>query len=238
MTVRHYAFGNVGRDKSEARSSKRLDLNALRGLRAKVDNEKAAVFLCEINEGDDNNELDLIRQVFPGWRIYGRSTREPILLSPDQPKAEARIYWVDNTAVERWSPRRSVLVVDLADEPTSLVGLHPAAGANGQGDRPAHARPSLQHSWNQTIVKRNQLKRKLHEKGRNIVEIIDANAYSLETLPLMPGEKVVFHDATDWGRVWAANGYKPNFRRGAVVDFDIDSHDGHLMHGNFRKKSA
>jgi hypothetical protein len=179
----------------------------------------------------------MVRDVFPNWHLYGVTTREPILLSPDQPKARARVYWVDNTAVERWSPRRSVLVVDLEDEPTSLIGLHPAAGANGQGDRPAHARPLLQKSWSKTITKRNILKHNLHDKGRNIVEMLDANAYNLNTLPHAPGEKTIFHDDTDWGRVWAAKGYRADFRRGAVVDFDIDSHDGHLMHGTFRKKS-
>lgn len=236
MTVRHYAFGNVGRDKNDNRSSRGLDLDALRGLRAKLEDEQSAAILSEINEGDDNNEYKLIKQVFPKWRIYGRKTREPILLSPDQPKARARTLWVPNSAVTKWSPKRSILVVNLADEDTSIVTSHPAAGANGQGDRPSHARGPLQTSWDNTIQKRNTIKRNLHRRGRNVVEMLDANAYSLKTLPLMPGEKVVLHDDTDWGRVWAAAGYTANFRRGAVVPFDIDSHDGHIMHGSFKRK--
>ncbi len=237
MTLRHFAFGNVGRDKNLARSSRHLDVDALSRLRNKIGNDDAAVFLCEINEGDDNNEIDVIRDIFPNWRLYGSKTREPILLSPDQPKATPRVVWVDDTAVEKWSPRRSVLALHLGDEETTLVGLHPAAGANGQGDRPAHVRDDLQRSWNKTIAKRNMIKRNLHRRGRNVVEFFDANAYNLNTLPLMEGEKVVVHDATDWGRVWAAKGYKADFRKGASVPFNIDSHDGLTMHGTFKKNN-
>jgi hypothetical protein len=236
VTVRHYAFGNVGRDKNLQRSSKHLDTEALSRVRARIGNKSACVILSEINEGDDNNEIELIQRIFEGWRIYGRSTREPILLSPDQPKATARVVWVPNSAVERWSPRRSVLVVHLGDENTSIVTSHPAAGANGQGDRPRDARQPLQDSWNLTIARRNMIKRNLHKRGRNVVEMLDANAYDLDTLPLMKGEKVVVHDATDWGRVWAAEGYRPEFRKGAAIPFNIDSHDGLTMHGTFKKK--
>lgn len=236
MTLRHYAFGNVGRDKSDSRSSKHLDLDALRALRAKVNDEHSAVILCEINEGDDNNEMAAIEQVFPKWKLYGRTTREPILLSPDQPKAQSVVYWIPNSSVAHWSPRRSVLVVRLADERTAIVTSHPAAGANGQGDRPKTARGPLQSSWNRTIDKRNQVKLNLHERGWNVVEMMDGNAYDLETLPLLKGEKVVFHDATDWGRVLPAKTHRAEFRKGAVVNFDIDSHDGHVMHGTFKEK--
>lgn len=235
MTIRHYAFGNVGRDKSERSSSRRLDVDALKGLRSKVDNEHSAVFLCEINEGDDNNEMELVRDMFPDWHLYGRETREPILLSPDQPKALSRVVWIPNSGVEHWSPPRSVLVVHLVDEHTTFLGLHPAAGANGQGDRPAHARNDLQRSWNHTIAKRDEMKRNLHKRGRNVVEMFDSNAYDLKTLPLMTGEKVIVHDATDWGRVWAAKSYEADFRKGASVPFNIDSHDGLTMHGTFKK---
>lgn len=236
MTLRHYGFGNVGRDKNVKRSSLKLDLDALRGLRDALPEEQSALFLCEINEGDDNNEYKAIREVFPGWKIYGRSTREPILLSPEQPKARARVVWVPDSSVEKWSPRRSVLLVHLSDEETTLVGSHPAAGANGQGDRPRHVRGPLQTSWDNTIQKRNKLKRANHRRGRNVVEMLDANAYDLRTLPLMPGEKVVVHDATDWGRVWSADGYGANFRKGRKVPFNIDSHDGLVMHGSFKRK--
>lgn len=235
MTVRHYAFGNVGRDKNEKKSSRGVDLDALRGLRDRIPDEESAVILSEINEGDDNNELKLARQVFPGWRVCGSKTREPILLSPDQPKPRARVVWVPNSAVTKWSPKRSILIVHLADEETSIVTSHPAAGANGQGDRPKTVRPQLQTSWDATISKRNHIKRNLHRRGRNVVEMLDANAYDLMTLPLMPGEKVVVHDDTDWGRVWAAEGYSANFRKGKPVPFNVDSHDGLIMHGSFKR---
>jgi hypothetical protein len=236
MTVRHYAFGNIGRDKNDKKSSHHLDLDALREMRKRVSDKKTALIFSEINEGDDNNELRLIRQHFPGWRVYGAKTREPILLSPDQPKARARVVWVDDTAVPLWSPRRCVLIVNLADENISIVTSHPAAGANGQGERPQHAREPLQTSWDNTIDKRNQIKRNLHKRGRNIVEMLDANAYDLRTLPLMPGEKAVVHDATDWGRVWAAEGFKADFRKGASIPFNVDSHDGLIIHGDFKRK--
>ena len=235
MTVRHYAFGNVGRDKNDKKSSHRLDLDALTALHDRVGDEKACVILSEINEGDDNTEMQLTRQHFPGWRLYGSKTREPILLSPDQPKARARVVWVPDTAVPRWSPQRSVLILHLADENTTIVTSHPAAGANGQGERPASARGPLQNSWDLTIAKRNHIKRNLHRRGRNVVEMLDSNAYDLRTLPLMNGEKVVAHDSTDWGRVWAAEGYKAAFRGGKSVPFNVDSHDGLIMHGTFKK---
>lgn len=236
MTLKHYFFGNLGRDKNVNKSSRGLDLHALRGLRRRATNKHTAIFLCEINEGDDNNELELVRKIFPDWKIYGAKTREPILLSPDQPKAKARVVEVPDSAVKLWSPTRHVTVVHLADEPVSLVGVHPAAGANGQGDRPVSVRGELQTSWDNAIRKRNAIKRGLHKRGRNVVEMLDANAYNLNTLPLMPGEKVVVHDATDWGRVWAAEGYAPRFRPGKPIPFRIDSHDGLVMHGNFKKK--
>lgn len=236
MSLKHYLFGNVGRDKSAKLSSHRVDLDALRALKKRAPDEQTAVILSEINEGDDNNELKLALSVFKGWRLYGRKTREPILLSPDQPKARGRVVWVPNTAVPLWSPQRSILIVNLADENTSLVTSHPAAGANGQGSRPRGAREPLQTSWDATIEKRNQIKRNLHKRGRNVVEMFDANAYNLKTLPLMSGEKVVVHDATDWGRVWAADGFKAEFRKGASIPFNVDSHDGLVMHGQFKKK--
>lgn len=158
------------------------------------------------------------------------------MLSPDQPRAHAHLLWVPNTAVKKWSPRRSVLVVNLADEDTSVVTSHPAAGANGQGSRPSHARGPLQDSWDAVIDARSRLKRRLHKRGRNVVEMLDANAYDLKTLPLERGEKVVVHDATDWGRVWAANGYVPKFRKGRPIPFNIDSHDGLVMHGSFKRR--
>lgn len=235
MSIRHYAFGNIGRDKGP-KSSNVVDLDALRAIKNEVPDEECAIQWAEIREGDDNNELGLIHKTFPGWHIYGASTREPIILSPDQPKATSQIYWVQNSAVRQWSPRRSILVVNLADEPESLIGVHPAAGANGQGDRPRWAIPLLQTSWDLTIDKRNKIKRRLHARGRNVTEMADLNAYDLKTVPLMPGEHVVWHDQTDWGRVWPAVAFEAHFHNGGTVDFKIDSHDGHLMWGRYTKR--
>lgn len=234
MSIRHFVFANIGRDKGP-KSSNRIDLDAMRAVRDSVPDEETAIHWAEILEGDDNNELGLIHKTFPGWRLYGAGTREPILLSPDQPEANHTVHWVTNSSVRRWSPRRSVLVVNLKDEPHSLIGCHPPAGANGQGDRPKWAVPLLQSSWNGTILRMNQVKKRLHQRGRHVTTLIDANAYSTKVYPLLPGEQVVWHDDTDWGRVWPALGYRPAFHDGGKIDFHIDSHDGHKMWGTYKK---
>lgn len=233
MSVRHYALGNIGRDKGP-KSSNRIDLDALLALRVNIPDEQSAIFLCEINEGDDNNEMALVRTTFKGWRVYGAKTREPILLSPDQPRAKSNTYWVKDSAVRKWSPIRSVLVVHLADEPESLIGCHPCAGANGQGDRPSWARGPLQTSWDNTIDKMNSIKKRLHLRGRDVTTMIDSNTYDNKTYKLLPNERQVWRDATDVGRVYPALGSKPWFVDGGKVDFKIDSHDGHLMHGRYK----
>lgn len=239
MSIRHYVFANIGRDKGP-QTSNRIDqaaLNALaRRCKEKFDNEQTAVMLAEIMEGDDNNEMGLVAKTFPGWKIYGRSTREPILLSPDQPEAQDSIYWVQNSSVRLWSPRRSVLVVKLADEDEALIGCHPAAGANGQGDRPKWARPLLQTSWDLTMAKKAQVKTHLHRRGINITDIEDANAYSKKIYKLLPGEQTVFQDDTDWGRVWPAEGHRAAFQYHGRIDLHIDSHDGHYISGGYPKR--
>lgn len=235
MTIRHYAFGNIGRRKGP-QSTNVIDMDALMALRVNVPNEETAIFLCEINEGDKNNELKLVQTAFKGWRIYCRRTREPILLSPDQPKAKSRVLWVPNSAVEHWSPRRSVNIVHLADEPESLVGGHPAAGANGQGTRPKKYLGPLQVSWDNWNHKFKQVKTRLHKRGRNVTSMLDYNAYNRDVFRLLPGEQVVWNDATDWGLVFPAENQLARFHDGGKVDFKIDSHDGHTMWGRYIKK--
>jgi hypothetical protein len=47
----------------------------------------------------------------------GRRVREPIFLSPDQPPARWHVKWVPGTAVEHWSPQRSVMRVTSPTSP-------------------------------------------------------------------------------------------------------------------------
>lgn len=234
MTIRHYAFGNIGREKGP-KSSNKIDMDALMALRVNVPDEEAAIFLCEINEGDDNNELKLVQTAFKGWRIYGKKTREPILLSPDQPKAKSRTIWVPNTAVRAWSPPRSVLIVNLEDEPETLLGYHPAAGANGQGDRPAWAREPLQVSFDNLMDKVVKVKHMLHRRGRNVSSRVDGNAYDKKTARVLTGERVIWNDGTDWGLAYPAPGCVARFHDAGKVDFRIDSHDGHTDWGRYIK---
>lgn len=235
MSIRHYAFGNIGRDKGP-KSTNRLDMDALMALRVNVPNEQAAIFLCEINEGDDNDELKLVQTAFKGWRIYGRKTREPILLSPDQPKAKSRVIWVPNTAVRAWSPPRSLLIVNLSDEPESLLGYHPAAGANGQGDRPKWAIEPLQKSFDNLMSVTVAVKRRLHRRGRNVSSRVDGNAYTKQIARVQKGEQVVWNDGTDWGLSWPAEEYIARFHDAGKVPFKIDSHDGHTDWGRYIKR--
>lgn len=235
MAIRNYLFANIGRDKGP-KSSNWIDEQSVKALRERTPDEECAVFLCEINEGDDNNEFSILREYYPGWTLYGRTTREPILLSPDQPVAQDVVYWVDKSSVRLWSPRRSVLVVNLADEPEALIGCHPPAGANGQGDRPKWARPLLQTSWDQTVDKLARVKRGLHARGKNVTTMIDANAYSKKVYKLLPGERIVWQDDTDWGRVWPGPAFRPAFEYRGTIDLKIDSHDGHKMKGRYIRR--
>lgn len=237
MTVRHYGLLNLGRDKNPKRSTDRIDRDALTQLRDLVGGRQAAVFGVEINEGDDNNELALFRKVFHGWTVYagpaGRRVREPILLSPDQPPARWHIKWVPGTAVEHWSPPRSVLRVDLADEPESLVACHNAAGPHTAGDRPARYRKPLADSWARSNRARLLTKRAVHRARRNVTELADLNHYHLEGLP---GEDTVFHERTDYGFAYPAPGYVAAFHNGGSWPAGLDSHGIHTMHGTYRKE--
>lgn len=230
MTVRHYGFGNVGHPDIKGGTTP-LDLDALRALHEAVGDEQAAVALAEINEGDDNDELALVLRVFKGWSLYGRTTREPVLLSPDQPRAQAVVVWVPDTAVKHWSPPRSWLTVNLADEPTSILSGHPPAGAHGQGDRPAAAKPLLDKGFDNMRVVKGRRVAHLHDRGRNVVAMTDENDYKLPDIH--PRVQTVWHDRTDYGQVIPARGWTAEFRAGRQVDFRLDSHDGHTMHGRF-----
>jgi hypothetical protein len=233
MSIRHFGLLNLGRDKSETRSTQGIDRDALIKLRDALGEKQAAAFLVEINEGDDDDELALAREVFDGWHLYGRTTHEPILLSPDQPRAKARVLWVPDSAVPHWSPRRSVLEVELADEPETLVAVHYAAGPHTAGDRPAWARVPLAKSWDNAHLLHMQRKRRAHRLGRNVTEMIDANHYSLRGLA---GESTVVHHRTDYGRAYPADGYAARFRAGETVAISLDSHGIHTMHGTYRKE--
>lgn len=226
-----YAFGNDGRDNRPG-STTPLDLDLLRSLRDSVPDTRSAVFLCEINEGDDNNELALVREVFKGWRLYGRNTHEPILLTPDL-RAKASVLWIPGTAVPHWSPARSLLTVNLLDEPISLLGMHYPAGSHGQGDRPAWALPLLNAGWDHCRHTHVRHLHGLHKRGRNAVWMMDANAYDYTHLPLIGGEETVVHEHTDWGRVLPAHGYKAQFKALDPVPFKVDTHDGQRMRGRF-----
>ncbi|HRD59397.1 hypothetical protein [uncultured Nocardioides sp.] len=234
MTVRHYAFANLGRDKSETKSTQPIDRRALAAIHEAVGDKQAAVVFCEINEGDDNDELALLRAEFKGWRLYGRTTREPVLLSPDQPRAKAHVQWVPDTAVPHWSPRRSWLTVNLADCDDTILSGHPAAGAHGKGSRPKRWQPAINTSFdNMRAAKENKVHR-LHGKGRNLVILTDENDFDIPDIH--PRVKTVFHKWSDYGQVIPTRGYGAEFRAGEVVPIGLDSHSGRLMHGRFVKR--
>jgi hypothetical protein len=235
MVVRTFAFGNIGRDKDPNKNSRPLDYDALRALKSELPDEKTAVILCEINEGDDNNEYHAIRQTFKGWRLYFRNTREPILLSPDNPPAKGTVHWVANSAVEKWSPRRSINVLKLQDERQVLLTCHPAAGANGQGARPQWARPLLQRSFDLTLERRKLIKQRLNKNGWNVTELSDLNSYLFWRDSILR-ERLIFRDATDYGIVMPSLHYNASFHHVRKVNFNIDSHDGHIMRGRYHER--
>lgn len=234
MVVRHYAFGNIGRDKNDRKSSRGIDLDALCALKDAIPEEKSAVVLAEINEGDDNNEYRAIRRTFKGWRLYFRGTREPILLSPDNPRAKGSVYWVPRSAVTRWSPRRSINVLRLLDEPEALVTCHPAAGANGQGDRPVAVRPALQRSFDYTLLKREAVKIRLNKNGWNVTELSDLNSYNFSR-DRLPRERLIWRSGVDYGLAMATRGFTPQFHHVEEVEFNIDNHNGHIMRGRYNE---
>lgn len=223
-----YAFANVGRGSDGA------DQDALKALFDAMPDKRWVVFLCEINEGDHNDELALAKRLAPaGSRFYAQATREPIVLSPDFAKARSRVHWVPDSSVQHWSPRRSVNVVHLPGETISVIGAHPAAGAY-HGDRPLAARGLLRTSWDNTHRIHRQIETGLHKRGRDVVWAIDYNRTDLP--PIAPGEQTVFHDVTDWGRVLPAKGHVADFKYVRTVQFHVDSHDGHVMRGRLTKE--
>jgi hypothetical protein len=225
-------FGNVGRTKHG--KSYGVDKDALAALFDAMPAERWAVLLCEINEGDDNNELALAKRLAPkGSRFYCQRSREPIVLSPDFARARSRVVWVPDTAVKKWSPPRSINLVHLPGENTTLIGAHPAAGAY-HGDRPATAKRLLVKSWDKTFATHRLIEESLHARGRHVVWAIDYNRVNLP--PVVTGEREVFADVTDHGRVLPADGWHAETKYLGRVDFRVDSHDGHRFRVRFTEK--
>jgi hypothetical protein len=172
-------FGNVGRTKHG--SSWGVDKDALGALFAAMPAERWAVLLCEIGEGDDNDELALAKRLAPkGSTFYCQASREPIVLSPDFGRAHSRVVWVPNTSVPRWSPQRSINVVHLPGENTVLLGGHPAAGAY-HGDRPALAKRALVKSWDKTFAAHRLIEQALHDRDKNVIWAMDTTARTCPT---------------------------------------------------------
>jgi hypothetical protein len=218
-------YGNVGRGSNGA------DHDALAALFAAMPEKRWAVMLCEINEGDINDELALAKRLAPkGTTFYCQRSREPIALSPDFPRARSRVVWVPDTSVKRWSPPRSINLVHIPGENTTLIGAHPAAGAY-HGDRPAAAKELLVKSWDKTFATHRLIEESLHARGRNVVWAIDYNRVVMPDV--VAGEREVFADVTDHGRVLAADGWTARTRYLRRVDFHVDSHDGHIMRVQF-----
>jgi hypothetical protein len=228
--MRTYGFLNLGRDKNPNKSTWRIDHMALTLLRDAIGETNAVAFLCEINEGDDNDEMTLLRDTFTGWRCFGHNTREPIVVSPDIAQgATASVEWVSLTSVKHWSPQRSIQRVDLADGET-LVGYHPPAGPYTPGTRPAWAQVPLRLSWHRTNSRGLAAKRDAHQAGRNVTSMCDLNRYDLTPLP---GEVEVVHERTDHGWAWAAKGSRAVFRQGESIRVGLDSHQIHTMRGRY-----
>jgi hypothetical protein len=220
-------FGNVGRGSDGA------DRDALEALFAAMPDQRWAVLLCEINEGDANDELALAKRLAPdGSTFYCQRSREPIVLSPDFPRARSRVVWVPDTAVKRWSPPRSINVVHIPGEPTTLIGGHPAAGAY-HGTRPPAAKAELVKSWDRTFAAHRLIEHSLHARGRNVAWAMDYNRVNLPDV--VAGELEVFADVTDHGRVLPAEGWDAVTRYLGRVPFHVDSHDGHVMRVQFKE---
>jgi hypothetical protein len=224
-------FANLGRTRDGQSSS--IDRDALEALRDALPRERAVVMLCEINEGDRNDELALAKRVFKGWKFYNQGSREPVGLSPDMHHARGRVTWVPDTSVPRWSPTRSVNVLHLYGENTSLIGGHPAAGAY-HGDRPAAARRALIKSWDATFAAHRMLEASLHKRGRNVVWAMDVNRVDMP--PVVPGEREVYAAVTDHARVLPADGWEVRAKFLRRVPFRIDSHDGQIFRVRFIEK--
>lgn len=226
-----YGFGNVGRDGKPGTTTRRVDRVALEALRAGLPDERAVAILVEINEGDDDNELAIARAVFAGWQFFCSETREIAAVTPDFEDATARINWVKDSAVEHWSPQRSINLLHLGDDdPTVLFG-HYAAGAHGQGDRPDWAKPLLDTSWDNTRARHVQVQQRLHLRGHDVVWLADVNNHRV---PRLKGEETIVHKWSDWIRVMPAAGRVANFKALPEIPFHLDSHDGERMRGGFK----
>lgn len=232
---RTYGLFNMGRRKRG--STAKLDRTMLRRVKDSMPDENAVVFWVEVNEGDDNNELDLIESMFPKWRLMCRSTREPIMVSPDLAEQVKRINvnWLEGTAVRRWSPKRSINSVVLNDGEV-LRGYHPPAGPYTVGKRPLWARPLLKRSWDKVHTAAMVGNRRSHEAGLNVTDMFDANHY---TYPLDGGgQQEIIHQRTDYGRAWAAEGFVADFRALSPVEMGIDSHDLQRMVGRYTPRGG
>lgn len=239
--VKTYGLFNLGRDDKPG-STNKVDLRILRLVKSKMPKKRWVLFFVEINEGDDNNERGLIRQVWPGSRLLdhedpGHNVREPILLSPDlaETVTDVRVFWVPNTAVEHWSPQRSVLRVRLDDGET-LMAAHFAAGAHGQGDRPDRAKGPLNDSWDALDRVHRMLEVAEHERGRDVTWMEDRNAYTKARVPDLPGQHTVVHERTDWGKVWAAKNHSAKFMALPETDIGLDSHKLLRQRGTYKER--
>jgi hypothetical protein len=236
VTVSHFGLINLGRDQRPG-STDRIDERIVEECLELVGDEQAAIYGCEVNEGDDNNELAVFRKVLKGWTMYAgppeHRVREPIFLSPDQPAARWGVLWVPNTAVQHWSPQRSVLKVHLTDQRHSLLSCHNAAGPHTVGDRPDRYEEALAVSWEASNSARVKSKRRLHRLRRHVSEMSDLNHYDL---PGLPGEKTVLHERTDYGFAYPARGYEARFHEGQSGVVHVDSHRVRTMHGIYVKE--
>lgn len=236
MSVKNFGLLNLGRDKRPG-STDRIDEAMIAEALELVGDEQAAIWGVEVNEGDDNNELALFRKVLKGWTMYAghvtRRVREPVFLSPDQKPARWSVLWVPNTAVEHWSPQRSVLKVHLLDERHSLLACHNAAGPHTVGTRPRRYRKALEQSWDNSNAARIRAKHRLHVMRRNVTEFSDLNHYHLHGLP---GEETVVHDRTDYGFAYPARGYLAHFHPGPSGVEHVDSHRVRTMNGTYAKE--
>lgn len=225
-------YGNIGHPDHPSGG---VDTQALEALFDAMPDRRWAVLLCEINEGDNNDELALAKRLAPpGSRFYCQRSREPMILSPDFPRARSRVVWVPDTGVKRWSPQRSVNLVHVPGENLTLIGSHPAAGAY-HGDRPAAARKALIKSWDKTFATHRLIEEALHARGRNVAWAIDYNRVNLPDV--VAGEREVFSDVTDHGRVLPAPGWTAITKYVRRVPFRVDSHDGHVFRVQFRERT-
>jgi hypothetical protein len=237
LDVRHVVFFNCGRDKDNKKSSAPLDAAALQRALDLVGDTQAAFFGAEFNEGDDNNELALLAHIFKGWTLYaghpGHRVREPILLSPDLPKARWGVTWVAGTAVPHWSPLRSILRVHLAGVDHSLVNWHNAAGPYTPAPRPERYREPLAKSWHLSQSAGETAKRQLHTKKRHVTQFSDLNRDDPKTLN---GEVEVVSVQTDHGYAFPAPGFDSTWKAGKTAPGHIDSHRILTMHGTYRER--